>query len=114
MLADHDGIDDEREREAGGQRRNGFDDWCGSERADLGSGGRDVFEHGFDLLNYESGREHFDARNALGVLNGKERDDGFAVDAELMEGFEVGLESSPAGRVRTGNGERYRWHEYQR
>ena len=51
------------------------------------------------------GRHHLHARDAHGVLHGEQRDHRFAIDAELMEGLEVGLNARAAARVASGDRE---------
>ncbi len=65
----------------------------------------EIFEDSVDLLSDERGVQYFYAGNAGGVLNGYQRDDGGAVDAELVESFEVGLNARAAGGVGAGDGE---------
>ena len=52
-----------------------------------------------ELLQHQAGRHHLDARDADGVLHGEQRDDRFAVDAELVEGLQIGLDARAAAGV---------------
>jgi hypothetical protein len=58
-------------------------------------------------VQHENRRHVFDVFKSYRVLHRKQRDHGFSVDAELVEGLEVGLDASPARRIGTGNGESY-------
>ena len=102
VFADHDGVNDKR-RIADGVG-NGFDNCRGAEGAGLGGVGRDIFENGVDLLADEFGIEQFDAGDGLGVLDGDEGEDGFAVDTELMKCFEIGLDAGTAAGIGAGDG----------
>ncbi len=103
MLADHDGIDHQRKFELCGGAGDGFDDGAIAQRSRLGGVGRDIFEHGVELLQDELRLQALDAIDAHRVLHGQQREDSLAVDSELVEGFEIGLNASPAAGIRAGD-----------
>ena len=93
VLADHHGIDHEgkpgrRFTENAGDRP---DHGGRAERAGFRGGGRQVFDHGQDLLRDQFRREYFHTRDADGVLHGHEGDGRGPVGAELVERLQVGL-----------------------
>ncbi len=63
---------------------------------------------GANLIGHQIGREIFDPLDAARVLHGDQRDHGLPIDAELMKGLEIGLDSRSAARVRSGNRQRNR------
>jgi hypothetical protein len=106
VLAHHDRIDDQREFERLSQRRDDFNDLDGSQRAGFGGGRRNIGDDGLDLCGDERRLQRVDQRDSLRVLHRHQSHDGFAVDAELMEGFEIGLDAGAAAWVGTRDGER--------
>ena len=110
VLAHHDRVDHQREAEGGGCPGDGPHHRGSAKGAGFGGRGRNVLEDGGELLEHQVLGEHLDARNTGGVLDGDEGDYGFAVDAELVKGFEVGLDSGAAAGVGAGNGQGYGSH----
>jgi hypothetical protein len=102
VLADHHRVDDEWEWEARGDAGYRFEDFEIAQGAQLGGMWRNVFDDGLYLGDYEIRGQVVDSLHTFCVLDGDQRDCGFAVDAELVEGFEVGLDSGAAARIRAG------------
>lgn len=100
MFGDHDGVNDEGEEEAGRLKGDGFDHFGRAEGAGFGGLGREVFGDSVELGNGESGSEDFHGFDADGVLDGEQREDRGAVDAVLVEGFQVRLDAGAAAGVR--------------
>ena len=71
----------------------------------LAAAGRNILQHGGQLCQHQRGRHHLHARHAHRILYRKQCDHGFAVDAELVEGFQVGLNPRAAARVASRDGE---------
>src|SRR2546423_1220754 len=93
VLADHDRIDYQGKCESRGGIGDGFHDGATAERSRLGGGWRNVVENGIQLLEDKLRRQALDTIYALSVLHGEQREDGFAVDSELMKRFEVSLDA---------------------
>src|SRR5579871_148528 len=111
VLADKNGVDDERKPEISRGGRDGFDDGAVSQRAGFGGGGWNIIDHGAQLVHHQDWCETFDALKRDGVLHRDERDDGFAVDTELMKGFEIGLNAGATRGIGTGDGKSNGWHD---
>ena len=99
MFANHDRIDDQREVELLGALVDGIDRLGGSQSAGFGDDGLDVIEYRVELIEDQFGREVFDTSDPEGVLGGDHGHDRSAVDTELLEGLQVGLESCAAAWV---------------
>src|SRR6202034_13302 len=97
VLANHNGIDYQRALD--GTTRNRFNDGRRSQRSRLGCLGRKIFEDGVDLSSDQRGFEHLNARHAGGVLDSDESDRGGAIDVQLMERLQVGLNTRSAAGV---------------
>ena len=110
VLADHDGVHHQREAEAGGGAGHGFHHFGRAQGSRLGRGGRNVLQHGLNLLFDQRGGHHHHARDAGGILHRHQGDHGLAVDSELVERLEVGLEARASARVGAGDGERNGGH----
>ena len=101
---DHDGIDDfGKGRLAGETRGDRLDDGrrgehAGLERADR-VGGQDRVE----LRDDEGRGRHFDGVDAGGILRGERGDRGAGVEAERVEGADVGLQTGVAAAVAAGD-----------
>ena len=105
VLGEQDGIDNQGEVPTGRGSAECFDQFQAAQGAGLGAGGGHVVEEGIDLREHEFRSEAFDTGERVGVLDGEEAHNRFTVDAELVKGFEIRLNTGPAGGVRTGDGE---------
>lgn len=99
VLADHDGIDDEREGKAGGGGGDRFNHRGVAEGAGFRSLGRNIGEHSVQLADDKGGVKDLDGVHGESVLDGEQGDDCLTVGAELMEGFEVRLDTRASAGV---------------
>ncbi len=90
-----------------GDSRN---DRCGAQSTGLGGVRWQVLKNGVDLFGHQPGIKRLNARQAGGVLDGEQSDRGGAIDPELVERFEVGLNARSSAGVRAGDGEGNRDH----
>ena len=102
MLSDHDRVDYQRAFDM--KRSYGLDNFLIPERTEFGGVWGNVFQNCLDLRQHQIAGERVDTSDAKRVLDGDQSDDGFAVHAELMEGFEVGLHAGSATGVGAGDG----------
>ena len=105
MLTDHHRIDNQGKCELRGGAGDGFHDGAVAQGPRLDGSRRNVLENGVQLREDELRRQALDAVDAYRVLDSEKRDDGFAVNSELVERFEVSLDASPAAGVRAGDGQ---------
>ena len=63
-----------------------------------------------ELGQHIAGFEIFHSPRSAGVLHGEQREDAGAIDAKLMEGLEVGLDTGAAAGIRTRDAQRDRRH----
>ena len=105
MFTHHDGVHYQRKGELAGGMSYRFHHLDGAERAGLGSGRRNIFDHRGDLFQYQPIRHRFHARHAYGVLYGQQGNHGFAVHAELVESLEVSLYAGAAAGIGSRDGE---------
>ncbi len=108
MLAYHHGINHQRERKIAGQRRHRFDDRAIAQRSGFRGRRRNIADRGANLIGHQFRRQAFHALHAASVLHGDQGDHRFAIDAELMKCFEVGLNTGAAARIGPGDGQRDR------
>ncbi|MNC97833.1 hypothetical protein D3C83_156210 [compost metagenome] len=64
---------------------------------------RHVFQDRSKLLLHKLSIHHLYPANSLRVLYGQQSDDSLAIDAVLMKGLQVGLQTCPAAGVRAGD-----------
>ena len=76
-----------------------------AQRSGLRRGRRNVADDGANLIGHQIGRQAFHAFHAARVLHGDQRDDRFAINAELMKCFKIGLDAGAAARIGSGDGE---------
>src|SRR5438045_3642025 len=103
MLTDHDGIDNQRKCKFSGCQSNRFDDRHIAQRTGLCGGWWDVVQHSAQLLYHELRRKALHTIDLLRVLHGEQSQHSFAVDSELMKGFEVSLDSRSTTGIRAGD-----------
>src|SRR5437867_3060292 len=100
MLADHDRIHNERKRESKRGRGDGFHDRAIAQRPRLRRLRRNVVKYGVQLVEDPLRSQALYAIDALRILDREHCEDSLAVDAELVEGFEISLDASPATGIR--------------
>ena len=100
-----DRIDDQRDSPPRSPLGHGRDHVGPPQRAGLHRRRWDVGDHRVELLDHELRIEHLDRRYLPRVLHRHERDDAHAVNAVLVKGLEVGLQSRTARWIGAGDGE---------
>ena len=111
VLAHHHGIDHQRERKPAAARATARTISGEPSAPVLAACGGMSSSTAASCSSTSASGQHLDARDAQRVLDGEKRDDGLAVDAELVEGLEVGLDARAAAGVGSGDrqGRRAAW-----
>ena len=110
VLAHNHGVHHQGESEVRGRLRHGSHDRSVTQRSRLGRGGRNIVEHRAELMQHQHRWQAFDVFQGNGVLDRDERNHGFAVNAQLMKGLEIGLNACAARWIGTGDRQSYRLH----
>lgn len=104
MLAHDDRIHHQGKTEVRRRAGHGFDNGAVAKRPRLGRVRRDVVQHRAELMHHQNRRQEFHVFQCHSILHRKQRKHRFAIDAQLMKRFEVGLNSRAARGIGTGYG----------